>query len=201
MGRLPTGQVPNLRQHKRGHWFVRVNGKDVYLSAERDRAVSKYIELFGQAPPSVFGAAAELQAVEQELAVALSPPGLKRSRLVRDAAEQLYLMVDGQTTSLSQSNIRADLKLFLERFGSRQLHTLQPDDLLDFRRRLLTGGWAVRTVNQRMQATRRLLRFCWEMGYAASPFRLGPLKALALPPTRSRASTRLPHRLASLSAE
>lgn len=182
-----------VRQHLRGHFFVRQNGKDIYLSTNFNEAQRKAVSILG---------ADRIQLLCEPRAKCVQRLGSFRSKVGRDfkhwlkrhpavqndlrtfndAAKDLFESIEAEKGFETARHYRKTLGSFLTVFGSRPVADIHPRELLRFRIEL-TRKYSPKSVNHHLASTRRLLRFCYDMDFVKQPLRANLLKSVPLPPT------------------
>ncbi|MGH7132313.1 MAG: tyrosine-type recombinase/integrase [Phycisphaerales bacterium] len=186
-----------VRQHTRGHFFVREQGKDIYLSTNFNEAQQKAVTLLGahriEVRHSPNGGRSRsggsfTKKFERDMRKwrKENPVVVVKSKTFTDAANELFESVEAERGHEASRHYRKTLAPFLAAFGKQTAELIHPTELNRFRTEL-ARKYAPKSVNHRLAATRRLLRFCYDMDFVPQPFRLNVLKAVAQPPTPNKA--------------
>lgn len=150
MGRRKTGDVPALKRHGSGAFYVRSEGRHIWFGSDPSVAQGRYGSWLSQRAVGTPTAPAPQPAPTINQTAATGPT-------VRKTAERLFALVDSECGQHERQNIRNHLKTFVERFGSRVVGTLTADELLAYRSDLARGRMP-ESINHSLRRAKRLLR-------------------------------------------
>lgn len=157
MGRRKTGEMPAMKQHPSGAFYVRLNGKQVWLGSDPTAAVGRFAAFMGASaatsastPPS----AAPIPTSAPQTVV--EAPAVSGKTADEWAATLVALLIN-EVTPQTLETLRFDLKPFLDRFGKVPLDSVTATDLIDWRNSIGKGKSPC-YINHILAAARRLLR-------------------------------------------
>lgn len=155
MPRLSKGKVPLLRQHSSGQWTVRLSGFDHYLGHDKEAAQTKYGELIGQ-----------WESRGRKPVFEAKPDG----KTVADVAGlyldhcRSYYVKRGKVTS-QVKNIEQALAAMIDLYGSTQIDSFGPRDMINVINHWIESGIVRRSVNDRHRIIAQFFRWCGVWGY------------------------------------
>jgi integrase len=191
--KAPAGLKLSIRRHARGHFFVRDNGKDIYLSTNLNEAYKKAVSLLGadrihdigaERPKGVPSFVSKVQRdFKRWKQTPTSDPGGKN---FRQGAVDFFETIEAEKGALTAKHYRKTLGSFLAVFGDQPLNEIPPTELRRYRIELIKK-YAPKSVNHHLASLRRFFRFCFDMDFVKQPMRANLLKSVPLPPTPDKA--------------
>lgn len=189
----PTGLKLSVRRHARGHFFVRNQGKDIYLSTNLNEAHRKAVDLLGadriqsidgDRPKGVVSFASKVQRDFKRWKK--TPTAEKQGKTFREGASDFFETIEAEKGAPTAKHYRKTLGSFLAVFGDQLLGEIPPTELRRFRIELIKK-YAPKSVNHHLASLRRFFRFCFDMDFVKQPMRANLLKSVPLPPTPDKA--------------
>lgn len=182
-----------IRRHVRGHFFVRPDGKDIYLSTNFNEAQKKAVALLGPERIQLLSGARPkgyrnmgtfINKVTRDFNrwKKQHPIAVFQNRTFSSAAVDLLESIEAEKGVETARHYRKTLGSFLAVFGQEPVDDLSPGELKRYRTELIRK-YAPKSVNHHLASTRRFLRFCYDMDYVRQPLRMNLLKSVPLPPT------------------
>jgi len=182
-----------VRQHSRDHFFVRENGKDIYLSTNFNEAQSKAVALLGPARVHLLSGARPKGYVNMGTFINKIDRDFKRwkkkhpvtvlvSRTFSLTADELFESIKAEKGVDTARHYRKTLGSFLAVFGAESINDIRASELNRYRTELIRK-YAPKSVNHHLASVRRLFRFCFDMEFVQQPMRMNLLKSVPLPPT------------------
>lgn len=191
--RKSSAKKLTVRRHVRGHFFVRQEGKDIYLSTNFNEAQKKAVALLGPQRIQLLSGARPkgyrnlgtfVNKVQRDFNrwKKQHPIAVLQSRTFSSAADELFESIEAEKGVETARHYRKTLASFLAVFGQEPVDDLSPSELKRYRTELIRK-YAAKSVNHHLASTRRFLRFCYDMDYVRQPMRMNLLKSVPLPPT------------------
>jgi integrase len=190
----PRRRKAAVRQHSRGHFLIRDKGKDVYLGTEFFAAQAKAVELLGEDRVKILKAPnttarQRLRNILRESTLRACEGERRDPQVVRMLAitwqhvhDELLEQIKAECDKEGVRHFQKTARPFLDAFGDHDCSSLLPQHLSKFRVQILTH-YSAKSVNHRLATTRRLLRFAFDMSYVQTPYQMGMLRSVKLPPS------------------
>jgi len=152
----PAGLRLSVRRHSKGHFFVRANGKDIYLSTNLNEAHKKAVSLLGadrihdidgDRPKGVVSFASKVQRDFKRWKK--TPTAEKKGKNFQEGATDFFETIEAEKGVLTAKHYRKTLGSFLAVFGDQPLSEIPPTELRRFRIELIKK-YAPKSVNHHL---------------------------------------------------